>query len=75
MSRASLVSLILLLVGAPAAAWACLNDFEIAMAEQQLRGAYAPAVSSAAPVPLVEIVAALGAIALLVALIRVARAA
>lgn len=69
------VPAIALLVTAPARALACLNDFEIAMAEQQLRGAYAPTVSSATPLPLTEIVAALGAVALLVALIRAARAA
>lgn len=55
---------------------ACLNDFEIAMAEQQLRGAYAPAASAGGgALPLDWIVAGLGGLVLLAALVRAGRAA
>lgn len=55
---------------------ACLNDFEIQVAEQQLRGAYATAaapVTEAAPWPLVA--AILGGLALAWALWQVGRVA
>jgi len=54
---------------------ACLNDFEITMAEQQLRGAYAAPASTAPEIPYAEVLAGLGAVALVWALIRAARAA
>lgn len=59
------------------AARACLNDFEIALAEQQLRGAYA---APAAPmgessVTAATVIAGLGAAALVWALVRAARVA
>lgn len=66
-----------LLTALPEGARACLNDFEISVAEQQLRGAYAapamPAGDSAVSVAMV--LAALGGLALLAALTRALRAA
>lgn len=61
----------------PGAARACLNDFEISVAEQQLRGAYAASAMPAgeAPVSMASVLAVLGGLALLAALARAMRAA
>lgn len=54
-------------------AGACLNDFEIALAEQQLRGAYAPPLAPGTTASVADIVALAGAVALVAALVRAGR--
>lgn len=61
---------------APTRALACLNDFDIYTAEQQLSGAYAMAHPPAGPdLPISAVAAGLGGLALVWAIARLARAA